>query len=90
MSWDMVGLIPWPEHGRSHEVGCSRLEAASSEARNGEGPHAPAAPSCPPVLPSAPPRPRPTATPPPREPLGDTMACFYGNYEHGKNKCMHL
>lgn len=27
---------------------------------------------------------------PSKEPPGDAMACFYGNYEHGKNKCMHL
>lgn len=52
-------------------------------------PPAPAAPSC--LLSAmAPPRPGPAAVLLPKEPLWDTMACFYGNYEHGKNKCMHL
>lgn len=62
--------------------------AASSQDRNGDI-HLPYSP----VLPSlchAPPRPSPVVVLLPKEPLWDAVACFYGNYEHGKNKYMHL
>lgn len=81
---------PWAAEGADSALPPFLWAESSVLPRQKRGqPPAPAAPSC--LLSAmAPPRPGPAATLLPKESLWDTMACFYGNYEHGKNKCMHL